>query len=426
MENEKNIIKEKKSQKIKLLTCIDTNWEKYWKQIEKAKDFIFIITYDFDNKQIANTTMLKLISALERDIPVCLMVEHLNVYIDKPLLKEFRSKGGVLITPNRLEKSGEYIIEGQLHKFFNRSHQKVTLIDENLFIGSLNIADEYSGIKYGSNKFVDNNLFIKKTVQLKKILYFFREICDEEIGQFRTLSSKEAIYSIFDKYGIKEKMDFSNTFTDDNFEQFLEEKLPYKSEIQDEIYKRLDEAKESITIIQAYYTNLDRIEYILKNAVKKGVKVEIITAEKRDQIAYKYQYNSDIFRELIKNGVDVYEYLDKYLHIKAYYIDRKYLNTGSLNNDLTSFNLNNEANYSIIRNPNHEKVFRDFEENIEKLKENCRIVPVYRERIFTRYVYGIFWNYFIKAMELSVSNRESRFLLNFDLKKNRFKRENEK
>lgn len=422
---EEEEIEIKQSEKIKLITSIDSYWEKYWRKLENAKKHIFIITYDFDNKLIANTTMLKLISALERNIPVCLMVEHLNLYIDKPLLKEFRLKGGVLITPNRLEKYERYIIEGRLYRFFNRSHQKVTLIDENLFIGSINIADEYSGLKYGSNKFVDINLYIKKTACFKKILYFFREICDEEVSQFRTIRSKKNTYDVFDKYNITEKMDFSNHFSEDNLEQFLEEKIPNKSEIQDDLYERLDKAKESITIIQAYYTNLERIEYILKNAVKRGVKVTIITAEKRDQIAYKFQYNSDLFNELIVNGVEAYEYLDKYLHMKAYYIDRKYLNTGSLNNDLTSFSLNNEANYLLTKTPSNEKIFEEFEENVELLKENCRIIPPYKPRILSRFFKSMFWNCFIFLMEFSVSNRESRYLLNYNLKENRYMKEDE-
>ena len=84
MEQEKNNIEH--SQKIKLYTDSDIYWEKYWRKLDAAKNHIFLITYDFDNKMIANTTMLKLINALEREIPLCLIVEHLNFYIDKHLL----------------------------------------------------------------------------------------------------------------------------------------------------------------------------------------------------------------------------------------------------------------------------------------------------------------------------------------------------
>lgn len=404
------------SEKMKLFTYSDLYWEKYWNKIDQAKDHIFLITYDFDNKTIANYTLLKLIDALERGIPVCLIVEHLNFYLNYTLLKEFKKKGGVVLKPNKLDLIFKHFTDGNLRKFFHRYHQKVTLIDENLFLGSINIAEEYSGVKYGSQKFIDINLYIKNTVCLKKVLYFFREIIDDEKHQIKSQEKLDKIYNVFDKNEIKEQMEFPSYLDDNLFEHFLEEKPPKKSEIQDNLYDLLESAKESITIVQAYYTNMERIEDLLVRASKRGVKVTIITAEKRDQVAYKFQYNSDIFRYLITNGVEVSEYLDKYLHMKAYYIDRKFLTVGSLNNDKTSFILNCEANYLIKRNPKNEDVFTDFENVVLDLKKNCRVVPAYEKRNIFRFLISKWWNFFIWCMEKTVPNREYRYMMSFNYK----------
>ena len=342
-----------------------------------------------------------------------MIVEHLNFYLNNSLLKEFKKKGGIVINPNKLSLIFKHFYDGQLRKFFHRFHQKVTLIDQDLFLGSINIADEYSGVKYGSQKFIDINLYIKRTICLQKVLYFFREIIQDEQDQIKSQIKKEKIFKIFEENFISEKMDFKIDTDQEYFEQFLEEKPPQKSEIQDNLYELLDSAKDSITIIQAYYNNLERIEESLVNAVKRGVKVTIITAEKRDQIAYKFQYNSDIFRYLIKNGVEVTEYLDKFLHMKAYYIDKKFLNIGSLNNDKTSFILNEEANYLIKRNEKNDEFFNDFENVVDDLKNNCRIVPMYVKRNPLRYLVSFWWNFFIWAMETTVANREYRYRLSF-------------
>jgi len=402
------------SEKIRIYTYSDLYWEKYWSKIDQAKDHIFIITYDFDNKVIANYTLRKLINALERGVPVCLIVEHLNFYLNFSLLKEFKKKGGVVIKPNKLNLIFKHFLNGQLKRFFHRYHQKVTLIDQNLFLGSINIADEYSGVKYGSHKFIDINLFIKKTVCFRKVLYFFREIIDFEIHQIKYPDKKKKLYQVFDKNEIKAKMEFPAFLDDQSFEYFLEELPPKKSEIQDNLYDLLETAEESITIIQAYYTNMERIEELLVRAAMRGVKVTIITAEKRDQVAYKYQYNSDIFRYLIQNGVEVHEYLDKYLHMKAYYIDKKYLTVGSLNNDKTSFILNGEANYLIKRNYHNYKVFEDFENVVVDVKKNCRIVPLFQKRDFFRVLISNWWNFFIWCMEKTVSNRDYRYMMSFN------------
>ena len=54
---------------------------------------------------------------------------------------------------------------------------------------------------------------------------------------------------------------------------------------------------------------------------KRNVKVEIVTARKRDQPIYKSFLNSDLFSELINKGVKVYEEPYKYLHMKALQIN---------------------------------------------------------------------------------------------------------
>ena len=415
-ENKESHEKNLNSEKIRIYTYSDLYWEKYWSKIDQAKDHIFLITYDFDNKIIANYTLRKLINALERGVPVCLIVEHLNFYLNYSLLKEFKKKGGVVIKPNKLNLIFKHFQHGQLKRFFHRYHQKVTLIDQNLFLGSINIAEEYSGVKYGSHKFIDINLYIKKTVCFRKVLYFFREILDFEIHQIKSPKKKNKLYQVFDKNEIKEKMEFPAFLNDQSFEYFLEELPPKKSEIQDNLYDLLETAEESIIIIQAYYTNMERIEELLIRATKRGVKVTIITAEKRDQVAYKYQYNSDVFRYLIQNGVEVSEYLDKYLHMKAYYIDKKYLTVGSLNNDTTSFILNGEANYLVKRNDHNERVFKDFENVVVDLKKNCRIVPAYQKRDFFRYLKSNWWNFFIWCMVKTVPNRDYRYMMSFNYK----------
>ena len=51
----------KNSEKIKLYFNSDEYWDVYWSKIDKAEKYIFIISYDMDNKMIANITLRKLI-----------------------------------------------------------------------------------------------------------------------------------------------------------------------------------------------------------------------------------------------------------------------------------------------------------------------------------------------------------------------------
>jgi phosphatidylserine/phosphatidylglycerophosphate/cardiolipin synthase-like enzyme len=54
---------------------------------------------------------------------------------------------------------------------------------------------------------------------------------------------------------------------------------------------------------------------------RRGVRVEVISARMRDQVAYKNLLNSDLFANLRSKGAIIYEEPFKYLHMKAIEID---------------------------------------------------------------------------------------------------------
>ena len=308
------------------------------------------------------------------------------------------------------------MINFRLHKFFNRFHQKVTLVDNTLFIGSINIAEEYSNIKYGTMGFIDLNIYLKNSPSQKKVLKFFHEIISENIDQvskaqanlINNLLIKEDVIIKLDENGkaIYNDEVILSYRKDDIYEEFLEEKPPEKSEIQDSIYSLLESAESSITIVAPYYLNLKRVDDLLVKALKRGVKVQIFTSLKRDQPAYKYFYNSELFKNLMNNGAEVYEFMDKVLHLKAYYVDQKLLNLGSMNNDITSFVLNNEANYLIRRNDYNTSVFRKFDQILLDVKDNSRRLNsnIYKNPFRVAYTY--WWYFFIYMMETTVANRK--------------------
>ena len=69
---------------------------------------------------------------------------------------------------------------------------------------------------------------------------------------------------------------------------------------------------------------------------------------------YEGFLNSDTFCNMMLNGVKVWEEPYKFLHMKAYQIDDNILNLGSMNQDITSFYCNNEANILVKTQEKHE------------------------------------------------------------------------
>lgn len=111
--------------------------------------------------------------------------------------------------------------------------------------------------------------------------------------------------------------------------------LADKTEVTSKILEMIDKAQDNIKMVNGYYLNIEEVEDAIKEAItKRGVKVEIVTARIRDQAIYQSFLNSDLFSDLQKLGVKVYEEPYKVLHWKALSVDDgKFLTIGSMNQD---------------------------------------------------------------------------------------------
>lgn len=79
-----------------------------------------------------------------------------------------------MVNNNPLSFWMRHIYNGKYQKFFNRNHQKVMLVDSHVFCGSLNVANEYSGWRYGNNNFRDLNVLLRNK-NARDVRNFFLE-----------------------------------------------------------------------------------------------------------------------------------------------------------------------------------------------------------------------------------------------------------
>ena len=100
--------------------------------------------------------------AAKRGVTTYLVVDDLNYYCDQDAVRRFEAAGGVCIRNNPFSNWRMHFMNpgGRVSRFFNRNHQKVKLVDDCQFVGSLNVADPYTTTRYGSGEFRDMNTFI--------------------------------------------------------------------------------------------------------------------------------------------------------------------------------------------------------------------------------------------------------------------------
>ena len=109
----------------------------------------------------------------------------------------------------------------------------------------------------------------------------------------------------------------------------------------------LDNAKDSVKIVNPYFVPTPSVMKALKRCAERGVKMDIIMSAKYDvpltpDVVY---YN---MRKLIKRGVNVWRYRLGFHHSKIMMVDGKFCTVGSTNLDARSMRFDYEINALII------------------------------------------------------------------------------
>lgn len=67
---------------IKLYEDTERFLDVFWNDIDDAKYFICLTTYEMDHKMVSQVTVNKLINAAARGVKVYMVLEDLNCYLD--------------------------------------------------------------------------------------------------------------------------------------------------------------------------------------------------------------------------------------------------------------------------------------------------------------------------------------------------------
>jgi len=110
----------------------------------------------------------------------------------------------------------------------------------------------------------------------------------------------------------------------------------------------IDAAKDSILIEHAYFAPNKQLRDAIKRAVARGVKVKIILPGDPIDSKILREASKIFWPQLIKAGVEIYEYQTSLMHAKLIVIDNHLTIAGSANFDDRSFFINDEANIHVL------------------------------------------------------------------------------
>jgi cardiolipin synthase len=106
-------------------------------------------------------------------------------------------------------------------------------------------------------------------------------------------------------------------------------------------------ATHSIHLASAYFVPDKLTINAIVEAAKRGVKVQIITPGKRIDTHTVREASRACWGDLLKAGVEIFEYQPTMFHCKLLVVDEYLVSVGSTNFDSRSFKLNDEANLNI-------------------------------------------------------------------------------
>ena len=125
-------------------------------------------------------------------------------------------------------------------------------------------------------------------------------------------------------------------------------------------------ATHSIHLASAYFVPDKLTINAIVEAAKRGVKVQIMTPGKRIDTHTVREASRACWGDLLKAGVDMFEYQPTMFHCKLLVVDEYLVSVGSTNFDSRSFKLNDEANLNIYDRDFARQQTAVFAEDIKK------------------------------------------------------------
>ncbi|MFN0135048.1 MAG: cardiolipin synthase [Phycisphaerae bacterium] len=237
-----------------------------------------------------------------------------------------------------------------------RNHRKIAVIDGyTAFTGSQNIGDEYRGRLKRLSPWYDSQIRVRgpATLLLQQIF------CEDWAFATEQMLLGDEYFP-------------TCTIAGDSMVQILPSGPDQDVSVLGQImFAAVATARESIRIATPYFVPYPALRMALQHARYRGVRVQIVVPSRTDSRLVLWACRS-YYPEMLKSGIELYEFDHGMLHSKMLTVDDQFCMLGSANMDVRSFRLNFEVTALLY----DERVTRQVVACIEKhLAESRAIEP---------------------------------------------------
>ncbi len=310
--------------------------------IEKATTEIHLQFYIFDDDIAGNRIARSLRKAAGRGVKIYLLIDGFEA---RSLSDEFIA---AFDGPNIHMAKFEPLFRSKNFYVGRRLHHKLCVFDgTSALVGGINIAHRYLGNEQ-ELPWMDAALYLKgaesKTIR-DICLSYWKDATGEAIEAIEMNQTQSA------EQGVMSPDHCSVRIRRNDW-------VKAQNQIWKGYFEFFNLATESIVIMCSYFLPGWTFLRLIKKAVARGVTVKVILAGISDVMLAKHAERY-LYRWMLRNGVEIYEYKRSVLHAKIAIKDHKWMTIGSYNVNNISALASIECNVEVRNKPFVSKVEKE-------------------------------------------------------------------
>ena len=336
-----------KNNKVALLMSGKEKFARLFEDIRQAKQSVHLEYFNFRNDSIASLLFDILREKRKEGVEVRAVFDGFgNDSNNQPLKKKHLEK----LHADSIEiYEFDPIRFPWINHIWPRDHRKIVVIDGRIaYTGGMNVADYYVVGSEQVGEWRDMHCRIEGSAvnELQKIFVrFWKKLSKENLTD--------------PKY-------FQGTKVGNKMVGIVNREPHTSNEITRRFFVNvLDNAKDSVKIINPYFMPTNKVMKALKRCAERGVKMDILISAKYDEPLTPdiVMYN---MKKLIKRGVNVWRYRPGFHHSKIMMVDGKFCTVGSTNLDARGLRYDYEVNALIMDEETTKKLDQKFIEDTGK------------------------------------------------------------
>ena len=332
--------------RIKLVRGGKEYFNQLYQLIDQAQESIHLQMYIFADDETGKYVAEKLILAARRNVSTYIVADGYASQEISPLFIRKLTDAGIHF------RFFEPIFKSRYYYFGRRLHHKLVVIDTRYaLVGGINLSNNYSDMP-GEPAWLDFALYAEGEIARGLCVLCWKTWnaypahmgltpCEGKPLQFDITAAEACLVRMRRNDWVRRKNEISRSYR--------------------EIFRK---ANHQIIMVSSYFLPGKEFRRNIRKAVHRGVTIKLILAGASDVWIAK-QAERHMYRWLLKNQIEIYEYQPSILHAKMAICDAKWLTLGSYNvNNISAF-----ASIELNLDVNNEQFTRAVKEKIEAIIE---------------------------------------------------------